>query len=327
MEMGLETGNRLGRAIFGICALIGLVAAALLSIGLERARAAEDGVSVSTATNANAIAEDPGIGSPVLELNGEYTYTLAFPYVTKPDYLMFHNFDYDDWGWTDFLNYHRLNPDQWYWGSNFGYEGGGGLRHDAYRGGGIREAHDALTMYLAPDAHGSDPQDWTDYRYTSKVKVIEGNQAGVWFRGTYTQSANDGQHFLGYYCVVSARHIHDGDRIHLLQMRTYEEPGSPPPAKDKNYYHFANPKELVSGDLDLDLRHDRWYEMVVEVRGPNIKCYIQDAASASTPESVQANSIEYTDTVGSVFTAGTIGLKVYKTGAVTFDDVIVEPLD
>jgi hypothetical protein len=295
MEMDLEKGNRLGRAIFGICALIGLVAAALLSIGLERARAAEDAVSVFTATN--AIAEDPGIGSPVLELNGEYTYTLAFPYVTKPDYLMFHNFDTGDYGWTDFLNYHRLNPDQWYWGSNFGYEGGGGLRHDAYRGGGIREAHDALTMYLAPDAHGSDPQDWTDYRYTAKVKVIEGNQAGVWFRGTYIPNQPSGKYVGGYYFWISPNW---GGVVQLEKLRN-----SGPTAG-----HFSDPLEII--DASFPIQWSKWHDIRIEVKGNQIWCFVDDTQVFNVTDST--------------WTHGTVGFMGYRMDDARFDQVLVEPL-
>lgn len=240
----------------------------------------------------------------------------------EPTTLFEDDFENGTGNWTPYLQWSRLEPEQWYLDENGGYGGSRGYAFHYSAQGTSREAEDALTMVLGQGSEG-----WTNYRARAKLNIRSGDRIGLWFRGTYAQSANDGQWFLGYYCVVSARHIHDRDRIHLLQMRTYEEPGSPPPAKDKNYYHFANPLEITTADLDLDLRHDRWYEMVVEVRGPSIKCYIQDAASASTPESVQANGIEYTDTVGSVFTTGTIGLKVYDTGAVTFDDVIVEPLD
>jgi hypothetical protein len=254
-------------------------------------------------------------------------YQLFVPLVSRgPAVLFAENFEGGTGNWTPYLQWTRLGPGQWHWDENGGYGGSAGyaFHYSAY--GATRFAEDALTMVLGQGSEG-----WADYRLRAKLNIRSGDRLGLWFRGKYTQSDNDGQRFLGYYCVVSARHINDRDKIHLLQMRTYQEPGSPPPAKDKNYYHFANPKELVSRDLDLDLRHDRWYEMVVEVRGPHIKCYIQDAASARTPQSVEANSIEYTDTVGSVFETGTIGFKVYGTdggfAALTYDDVIVEPLD
>jgi hypothetical protein len=254
-------------------------------------------------------------------------YQLFVPLVSKgPAVLFKDNFEGGTGNWTPYLQWKHLEPGQWHWDQNGGYGGSAGYTFHYSAHGATKYAEDAITMALIQGSEG-----WTDYRVRSKLSVRSGDRVGLWVRGTYKQSDNNGQWFTGYYCVITARHIHDRDRIHLLQMRTDDEPSTTPPGKPWNLYHFANPKELVSADLDLDLRHDHWYEMVVEVRGPHIKCYIQDAAGASTPESVQANSIEYTDTVGSIFKTGTVGFKVYGTdggfAALTYDDVIVEPLD
>jgi hypothetical protein len=250
-------------------------------------------------------------------------YQLFVPLVSRgPAVLFADNFEGGTGNWTPYLQWNRLTPEQWYWDQNGGYGGSAGYAFHYSAHGTSKEAEDALTMVLGQGSEG-----WTDYRLRAKLNIRSGNRIGLWLRGTYKPSDNKGQWFTGYYCVVSAREIHDKDGIHLLQMRTREEPSTTPPDKPWNLYHFANPKELVSGDLDLDLRHARWYELVVEVKGPHIKCYIQDATSTDTPEAAQANSIEYNDNYQSVFTTGTIGFKVYDTGAVTFDDVIVEPLD
>jgi len=297
MEMDLENGNRLARAAFWICALIGLSAAALLLGGLERALAADGAAQAGVAPNASSIGENPGGESPVLSLNGVYSYTIALPYVTKPNYLMFHNFDTDDYGWTDFLNYHRLNPDQWYWGSNLGYEGGG-LRHDQYRGGGIREAHDALTMYLADDAHGNDPQYWTDYRYTAKVKVIEGNQAGVWFRGTYIPNQPSGKYVGGYYFWISP---HWGGVVQLQKLRNSGSTAG----------HFSDPEDIA--EASYPIQASTWHDLKIEVQGDQIKCFVDNT-----------QVIHVTD---STWSRGTVGFMGYRMEDARFDEVLVEPLD
>ena len=298
MEMGLENRNRFARAAFWICALIGLSAAALLLGGLGRALAAGGAAQAGVAPNASSIGENSGGESPVLDLNSGYSYTIAFPYVVKPNYLMASNFDTGDYGWTDFLNYHRLNPDQWYWGSNFGYDNGGGLRHDAYRGGGIREAHDALTMYLADDAHGNDPQDWTDYRYTAKVKVIEGNQAGVWFRGTYIPNQPQGKYVGGYYFWISP---HWGGVAQLEKLRNSGTTAG----------HYSDP--LYIADASYPIQASKWHTLKVEVQGDQIKCFVDNTQVLIVNDST--------------WTRGTVGFMGYRMDDARFDEVLVEPLD
>jgi hypothetical protein len=109
------------------------------------------------------------------------------------------------------------------------------------------------------------------------------------------------------------------DRVQLHQLRTFEEPGNPPPKVDKYLYHFTNPMEIADSGLDQDLRHNEWHEIAVEVRGSNIKCYVNDELA-----------IDHTDGGGSVFLDGTIGLKVFGSSEsnafMAFDDVVVEPL-
>ncbi len=224
-----------------------------------------------------------------------------FPYVTKPNYLMSSNFDTGDYGWTDFLNYHRLNPEQWYWGSNFGYEGDpsghGGLRHDQYRGGGIREAHDALTMYLAEDAHENDPQYWTDYRYTAKVKVIEGNQAGVWFRGTYIPNQPSGKYVGGYYFWISP---HWGGVVQLQKLRNSGSTAG----------HFSDPEDIA--EASYPIQASTWHTLKIEVQGDQIKCFVDNT-----------QVLHVTD---STWSRGTVGFMGYRMEDARFDEVLVEPL-
>lgn len=215
--------------------------------------------------------------------------------------------------WTPYLNLGRLAPGQWYWDAQGGYEGSGGYRlHHSAHGTSNKSAEDALTMVLAKGSEG-----WGDYRARVKFNIHGGRKVGLWFRGAYKEANNKGQWVVGYYCMVVLR---DGnDRVQLHQLRTFEDPGSPPPEYDKYYYHFTNPFEIAKGDLGMDVSRDKWYELIVEVRGANIKCYVGDKLA-----------VDHTDGGGSVFLNGTIGLKVYGSSGsqadVAFDDVIVEPL-
>jgi hypothetical protein len=216
--------------------------------------------------------------------------------------------------WTPYLNLGRLSEGQWYWDAQAGVNGSGGYAfHHSAHGSSRKNAEDAITMVLIPGAEG-----WTDYRARLKFNAQSGKKVGLWFRGNYEESKNKGQWFEGYYCQAVIR-SNDKDSVQFFTMRTYDEPGSPLPEKDEYYYHFTNPHELAKVPLAQDLNHGQWYEMVVEVRGPNIKCYVGDELA-----------VEYTDNVGSVFLKGTIGIALYGSqeseGVMSFDDVIVEPL-
>jgi hypothetical protein len=217
--------------------------------------------------------------------------------------------------WTPYLHLGRLAPGQWYWDGRAGYQDSGGYAfHHSAHGTSKKDAEDAITMVLVP---GSDA--WTDYRAHVKFKVDSGKKVGLWFRGAFKESDNKGQWFTGYYCQALLRDDSDKDRVQLSQLRTYEEPGNPVPEKDEYYYHFTNPEELAKVPLAQDLKFGQWYEMVVEVRGPNIKCYVGDELA-----------VDHTDGGGSVFLKGTIGIVLYGSdeseGVMSFDDVVVEPI-
>lgn len=216
--------------------------------------------------------------------------------------------------WTPYLHLGRLDAGQWYWDARAGYGDSGGYAfHHSAHGTSKKNAEDAITMVLVPGA-----EEWTDYRARLKFNAHSGKKVGLWFRGNFEESKNKGQWFEGYYCQAVVRDD-DKDRVQFFTMRTYDEPGSPPPEKDEYYYHFTNPHELAKVSLNQDLQHGQWYEMVVEVRGPHIKCYVGDELV-----------VDYTDTVGSVFLKGSVGIALYGSeeseGVMSFDDVIVEPL-
>jgi len=217
--------------------------------------------------------------------------------------------------WTAYTNLKRANEDMWYWEPGVGRNGG-----NAYTLNGLIadkekfRAEDALTMYL-----GEDAEEWTDYRYSVWFNMLGGRQAGIWFRGTYRDSENRGQWVTGYYFTVKVRND-ERDTAKLWQLMTEEDDEAeiyPPEA----WYHFTNPFLLEEFHLEsANVETESWHRLAVEVRGNNIKGYVDDELA-----------IDFTDTEGSVFLTGTIGLYAYgPDGAnpvLNFDDVKVEPLD
>jgi hypothetical protein len=214
--------------------------------------------------------------------------------------------------WTPYTNLNDLLPEQWYWDQDGGYGGSAGYTFDHSLGG--KTPEDALTMYL-----GEGSEEWTDYRASARFNVRQGVKAGLWLRGTYRDQGFPGQWFLGYYCIARVKQTGDG-YVQLFQMRTLEDPGDPPPLYERNYYHFTNPYELDARKITTALRPNQWYRLTVEARGGNIKCWVNDELA-----------VDDTDTYGSIFLNGTIGLKVFGSSAepavVSFDDVAVESLD
>jgi hypothetical protein len=106
-------------------------------------------------------------------------------------------------------------------------------------------------------------------------------------------------------------------RVTLLQLRTDEECGD-----DCSYnYHFSNPIGLLElgrpelAALGLSVGLGRWYELKVEVQGPQIRCYIDGTLV-----------FDYYDDFGTTFTEGTVGFFTYIAGDARFDHARVEPL-
>jgi hypothetical protein len=80
-------------------------------------------------------------------------------------------------------------------------------------------------------------------------------------------------------------------------------------------YNFDNaiPKAR-SVDLPGAFAHNRWYKLAVEVRGANIKVYLDDQLV-----------VEWTD-LTLPYLSGTVGFAVFRSQTASFDDVIVRAL-
>lgn len=232
----------------------------------------------------------------------------------KPPILFQDDFEGGIGEWTAYTNARRANESMWYWEQGAGMNGSAcytlnGMNADAEK----FFAHDALSMYL-----GEGAEEWTDYRYTVWFNMLGGRQIGVWLRGEYREVDITGQWVTGYYFTVKIRDD-ERDTARLWQLRTAEEHGDE--IHDYYWYHFQNPILLEEFHLEsANVEKGEWHRFTVEVRGNNIKGYVDDELA-----------IDHTDTVGSVFTTGTIGFYAYGSEPVyavaKFDNVKVEPLD
>jgi hypothetical protein len=209
------------------------------------------------------------------------------------------NFDQDDARWTDFTNYWRLKDHQWHWGDDIGHSGGG-LRHELCRNQSDceRGAHDALTMFLGPDAHGNDPQEWKDYRYTAKVRLLDGDWAGLWFRGTYVPDQPSGRYVGGYYFEI--KYV-SGGKVGLQKLRTGGDTAG----------YWSDPIRL--GATKYDIQPGQWYALTIEVQGDHILCLVDDDLVF--------------DVHDSDWPRGTIGFWGYKMADARFDEVLVESME
>jgi hypothetical protein len=225
--------------------------------------------------------------------------------------------------WTPYTNLDRLEPEQWYWDQDGGYGGTAGYTFDHSRG--RKTPEDAITLYL-----GEGSEQWGDYRVSARFNLLRGDKAGIWVRGTYKDQGFPGQWFLGYFCMIKVR-PNSVDLAQLMQLRTFEDPYNPdpevednPPRYERNYYHFTNPYEMDAKKLATPLMPKQWHKITVEVRGPNIKCWLDDELAIDHTDRI-------TDIQGSIFLNGTIGLKAFggkqNPAVVSFDDVLVEPLN
>lgn len=240
--------------------------------------------------------------------------TVYLPFVsspTSPQLLFADDFEGGIGRWTPFLNYWRLNEKQWYHDKDRGYGNGHGYAFKFSKGvdSSDRGARAGLTMVLSPEA-----QEWTDYRLRVRFRAESGRQVGVWFRGAYEDVDAVGQWLTGYYFTVDVRPDGTG-RAKLGQLRTAEEHGD---ETDQAYwYYFDYPLYLVDNELTTAVNPGGWHQLTVEVRGPHIKCYVDDELA-----------VDHVDQTGSIFLKGTIGLFVYgsdpRYAYVRFDDVLVE---
>jgi uncharacterized repeat protein (TIGR01451 family) len=215
--------------------------------------------------------------------------------------------------WTEFLNYkYRLRPGQWYWGEHDGPDGSGAATQDAYRVDG-KEAEDALLMYLADGA-----EDWTDYRLEANIILRTDNYPqGLWVRGQYKDVGDDdpGGWVTGYYIMVGGNKNKDRHYVSLKQLQTLTDCWDNACNNPENLYDFNNPHELTITKKDGTLERYQWHTLVVEVRGANIKVWFNGD-----------QYIDYNDTK-EPFLTGTVGLKTFKADTVSFDNVVVTPLD
>jgi uncharacterized repeat protein (TIGR01451 family) len=245
----------------------------------------------------------------------------------EPAILMQDNFNSGLGRWTEFLNYsYRLAPGQWYWGQTDGAGGSGALSHDALRVPG-KVAADALMMYLQPGA-----QDWTDYRVETKLyltggvtdegepKPNGGDPIGLWVRGHYQPDEDNGQWISGYYVVVVGRANSD---LHWVRLAQPQIPGDCDGACDNPDTQYAFNNVMALCDYSKNgcgtpfpggFAHYRWYSLVVEVRGNNIKAWLDGALA-----------LDYTDT-NQPFLSGTVGYKVHETQIASFDNIVVTQL-
>jgi uncharacterized repeat protein (TIGR01451 family) len=247
--------------------------------------------------------------------------------IVLPKVLMQDNFNGGISLWTEFLNYkYRLAPGQWYWGPTDGFGGSGALSHDALKVPG-KVAADALMMYLQPGA-----QDWTDYRVETSLYLTggvtedgdplpnAGDPIGLWVRGHWQPSGTNAQWISGYYVVVVGGNNSDRHWVRLAQPQI---PGDCDGACDNPDTQYAFNNVMVLCDYRKNgcgtafpggFKHYQWYGLAVEVRGNNIKAWLNGALA-----------FDYTDT-NQPFLTGTVGYKVHETKTASFDDIVVSPL-
>jgi hypothetical protein len=204
--------------------------------------------------------------------------------------------------WEPFTNWPGLSPDHWSWA---GDPGAWGIWNYDWEHPEPYTGYD-LMVWDAPGA-----QNWTDYRIEARFRDskttgdLRRGFVGVFFRGTYEDSgANDGETVGGYYVYMKV-----ADDI-LYLMRT-------PPA-DPGFGSQVVKDSYLTGHLG----RGRWYRLVVEARGANIKVWFEDDDDGvSNPVQV----FNWTDP-NPAWSSGTVGLATFYTTA-RFDYIRVLPLD
>ncbi|MEJ2211797.1 MAG: DUF1080 domain-containing protein [Anaerolineae bacterium] len=220
----------------------------------------------------------------------------------------------DGWdGWTPFLNYpYRLAPGQWYWAATDGYGGTAGLTQNAYAVMG-KEAEDALVMWLEPGA-----EEWTDYRLETRIILrTENDPHGVWVRGQYQDAgeADPGGWVTGYYVEIGGDAGGAEHFVRLSQLQTLTDCWDPYCQEPQELNDFDKPHILATTPVSGTLERDRWYTLAVEVESDHIRAWLDGVLY-----------IDYVDTF-EPFLTGTVGFKTFKADTVTFDDLLVTPLE
>jgi uncharacterized repeat protein (TIGR01451 family) len=217
--------------------------------------------------------------------------------IVQPPTLLYEDFQTGTDGWEPFLNYWRLHPEQWYLQAGTGFGGSIGMRHSYFLGvtDPARGAHDALYMFRG-NAQYPNPEQWTNYRVEAKVRLDQGTLIGLWVRGKYQPSTLDGLHVEGYYVQLRPA------RSDFTLQRIKTTGGTA--------YHFSDPEIIASGTYPMGLGN--WHDLAVEVRGGNIKVFI--------------NGQQVLNHNDSTFLTGTVGLTAYSVAYGTWDNVLVTPL-
>ncbi|MGD8791294.1 MAG: PKD domain-containing protein [Anaerolineae bacterium] len=270
-----------------------------------------DGSSASGAS-VQHVYPDAGVYTATVTASNAVSQQSAWTRVeVKPAVLLEDHFEDGIDRWTKFMNYHRLSELQWYWEPNAGVNGSGCATQNAYADPN-EEAEDALLMYLGPGA-----TDWTDYRLEAKMVINTPNYPqGFWVRGQYQDVDDDpGGWVTGYYIMIGGNMNKDRHYVSLKQLQTLTDCWDQACNNPGNLYDFNNPHELTITKKDGTLLRGVWHDVAVEVRGANIKIWLNDVLY-----------VDYTDPK-EPFLTGTVGLKTFKGDTVSFDDVIVTPLD
>jgi hypothetical protein len=125
--------------------------------------------------------------------------------------------------------------------------------------------------------------DWTDYTAEVKGKFVEENR-------------NMSSEALGL-----AFRVHDGYHLYLLDLK---REGS----ALQLFRKVGNYSLIKATKIDFKIEQNVWYKLKVELKGPNIKCYLNDKLM------IEVNDTTYLD--------GKIGLKSSNTYS-HWDDVVV----
>jgi len=210
--------------------------------------------------------------------------------------------------WTKFLNYWRLKPEQWYWTWDGGINNSGSVNHKCCE---VGEAEDGVLMWESAGA-----EEWTDYRVEAKINFHSGvGPVGLWVRGQHDfRDDGGGQWITGYYIVVGGRATSEYHTVKIAQLQTATDCWGAACDNPGNLYDFNNPHDLADVQLPGTFTRGVWHTIAVEVRGDNIKVWWDGELS-----------LDYVDPK-EPFLTGSVGFKTYKADWITFDDIVVTPL-
>jgi uncharacterized repeat protein (TIGR01451 family) len=201
--------------------------------------------------------------------------------------------------WEPFLNYWRLKPGQWHIASGVGVGGSKALKHTCWVGAASRDcdangAEDALYMYLGPGSF-----DWENYRIEAKVKLNNTKTfQGIWVRGYHEESELNRRCVGGY--IVTWR----VGNIESIAISKFQDEGS-------GCGDLADPVGLAATE-EYGMAKGAWYDMAVEVRGSNIKVFL--------------NGTPVLEADDDTYPTGTVGFFAWQIEDGLWDNVLVTPL-